>query len=110
MMFGGFDAALPKYDLLVTVEAGSVDVRLDSDLSAAIADGETIVAGPRNIWTSDGVGGREFLTSFGSGSERQHRFVYFPIDGRVVRLAFEATPSLDTMELDEMIALTEIGE
>lgn len=76
----------------------------------AAARGEEVSAGPRVVSLADGVVGREILTQRSDPIPRSFRIVVAPVSGgRVLRLAFGATPSLDTAEIDAMIAQVEIG-
>ncbi len=112
MIYAGPEAGPPKYDLAVTVEAGSVGARIAAEQTAARLRGETVVDGPRRVAADGGrVEGQEILTlgSFGPLA-RYGRYAFFPVDdGRVVRLAFEATPMLETPEVDAMIDQLGIG-
>ncbi len=111
MIFGGVETGAAKFELTVTVESGTVESRIAAEQTALAGRGETLLEGPRAIRTSEGTDGQELLSRIESArtGERYFRYVYFPVDVRVVRLAFEATPSLDTAEVDAMITATGIG-
>ena len=64
----------------------------------------------RAVALADGASGLELLTRRSDPIERYFRVVVAAVDGgRLVRLAFAATPPLDTAEVDAMIAQVEIG-
>lgn len=112
MIHAGPEVGVPKYELVVTVEPGTVSARVQAEIEAAAARDEEVVAGPRAVEADRGtVIGQEVLTLGSYGPyERHGRYAFFPVDAsRVVRLAFEATPSLDTAEVDAMIAEFSIG-
>lgn len=106
------DAGLTKYELAVTVEPGTVAARIAAERDAAQARGEVIFEGPRAVLGDAGrAEGQELLTRRSAGPLiRNARYVFFPVDAaRVVRLGFEATPSLDTAEVDAMIDAFGVG-
>ena len=110
MLATGLDAGEGKYDLSVTVEPGAAEARIEQELRMAAARGEEVSAGPRVVSLAGGVVGREILTQRSDPIPRSFRIVVAPVSGgRVLRLAFGATPSLDTAEIDAMIAQVEIG-
>lgn len=106
------DAGFTKYELAVTVEPGTVASRITAERGAAQARGEVIVEGPREVTGDAGRAlGQELLTRGSVGPfTRNARYVFFQLDpARVVRLAFEATPSLDTPEVDAMLGAFGVG-
>ena len=97
---------------LVTTVGGALPALMDAEVRAARAAGRTILEGyPPEIGTLEGVRGPQLLTFEPTlPIERYRRIVLFPlVSGRVLRLAFEATPDLDTPEVDAMIAQVGIG-
>ncbi|HJL19154.1 MAG TPA: hypothetical protein RMH99_26050 [Sandaracinaceae bacterium LLY-WYZ-13_1] len=112
MTVGGAEGGPPKFELVVTVEAGEPETQAAADLRAARRSGAEILSdGVRVVSTVDGVVGAETSTrDFDVRGERHARIAYFPLDrGRVVRMAFEATPPLDTAEVDAMIGQLGVG-
>jgi len=110
MATAGLDAGEGKFELNVTVEPGAPTERIERELASARARGEAILFGPRAVTLADGASGLELLTRRSDPIERYFRVVVAAVDGgRVVRLAFAATPPLDTAEVDAMIAQVEIG-
>jgi hypothetical protein len=110
MNTAGVEAGPGKYELLVTVEPGTVTDRIAAEQGAAMARGERTLEAPHSITTARDLDGQEFSTTVDPPMERQHRYVFFPLDAsRVVRLGFDATPNLDTAEVDSMIDAFEIG-
>ena len=106
------DAGFTKYELAVTVEPGTIASRIAAERGAAQARGEVIVEGPREVTGDAGRAlGQELLTRGSVGPiTRNARYVVFQLDpARVVRLAFEATPSLDTPEVDAMLGAFGVG-
>ena len=108
---GGVDGGPGKFELRATVDSGDIETLVGAEerrlrrLPAEIRDG------PRDVSTLEGVEGREVI-AFENGDpyERFHRVAFFPLSGRrVLRLAFEATPNLETPEVDAMIAQVGIG-
>ncbi|HEY8432028.1 MAG TPA: hypothetical protein VIL20_26810 [Sandaracinaceae bacterium] len=110
MVFAGLDGGPAKYELLATVEPGTPESRASAEASAAVARGETVTGGPREIEAAGAVG-RELLTQARVAVlDRNRRYVFLPLAGaRVLRLAFDATPRLDTPEVDAMIDAVELG-
>ena len=112
MSVAGVEGGPGKYELTVSVEPGVPLRRAADELRAARGRGEEILGdGVRNVTTDEGVVGAELLTRESMVYALGHRrTVFFPLDGsRVVRLGFEATPALDTAEVDAMIAAFGIG-
>jgi hypothetical protein len=110
MVYGGIESGPGKYDLLVTVEPGTPASRVADEMRLAASRGETITAGPRSVTTNELVMGQELLTSVTLPEPQYFRYVYLPLDAsRVVRLAFEATPNLESAEADAMIRMVGIG-
>ena len=106
------DAGITKYELAVSVEPGTIAARMAAERSAVQARGEEVVDGPRPITGDAGrAEGQELLTRGSVGPiTRNGRYVFFQVDAaRVVRLAFEATPSVDTPEVDAMIDAFGVG-
>jgi hypothetical protein len=106
------DAGLTKYELAVTVEPGTIASRITAERGAAQARGELVVEGPREVLGDGGRAvGQELLTHGNVGPiARNARYVFFQVDAaRVVRLAFEATPALDTPEVAAMIDAFGVG-
>jgi hypothetical protein len=106
------DAGLTKYELAVSVEPGTIASHLAAERSAAQLRGEEIVEGPREVTGDAGRAvGQELLTRGSVGPiTRNGRYVFFQVDAaRVVRLAFEATPPVDTPEVDAMIDAFGVG-
>jgi hypothetical protein len=109
-VFGGIEGGAGKYELVATVEPGTPASRAAEEASQAVLRGEIVQSGPREVTNDDGDAGQEVLTSTVLPEERHYRYVYFPLDpARVVRLAFSATPNLESAEADAMIAAIEIG-
>ncbi len=111
MIFGGIDGGAGKFDLFATVESGTVEANVAAEVRAASARGEELVEGPREVEAEGGVVGREILTrGMADVIQRHGRYAFFAIpDGRVLRLAFDATPPVDTPEVDAMIAALGVG-
>ena len=110
MILGGVEGGPGKYELTATVERGAPATRVEAEQRAAAGRGETVLAGPRTLQTREGVVGVELLTSVPGLDALNRRIVFFPVDGAsVLRLSFEATPSLDTPEVDAMIATVGVG-
>ena len=110
MSVGGFEGGPGKYELVATVEPGTPAARIASERVAAVSRGELPLEGPRAVTTDADIVGQELLTQGDDAIERHFRYVYLPLDAsRVLRLAFEATPSLDTSEVDAMIRLVSVG-
>lgn len=108
-MMRGLEGGLGKYELTATLEPGTPDARIAAEAASAPSRGETVIAGPRSVENDDGVLGQELIAYETEPFERYYRYVYFPLAGQVVRLAFEATPSLDNRETDAMIGHVGIG-
>lgn len=111
MIFGGIDGGAGKYDLLATVEGGSVEASVTAELAAASRRGEEVVEPPRDVGAQGGAVGREIVTR-GTIDEldRNRRYAFFAVPGgRVLRLFFDATPAVDTPEVDAMIAALGVG-
>ena len=114
MAIAGIEGGAGKYELTVTVERGDPVTRANDELRAARGRGEEILGdGVRTVETDEGVVGAEVL-SRGidplTMSPRHRRIAFLPVDAaRVVRLDFDATPELDTAEVDAMIAAIGIG-
>lgn len=110
MIFGGFDGGPGKYELHASVVTGTIDSSIAAEMRAAVARGETIMGAPRDIEDGGVVVGRElFSAGMVDIFYLNHRYVFFALSGgRVLRLAFDATPSLDTPEVDAMIAAVEV--
>lgn len=111
-MLAGVEAGAPKFELVATVEPGQPAARAAEELRRARERGlEVLGDGIGAVETSEGASGAEVSTRELTRTGFLHRrTVYLPIDGaRVLRLAFEATPSLETPEVDAMIAAVGIG-
>jgi len=108
---GAVDGGPGKYELRVSAVSGAVPALMDAEVRAAAGGGRTIREGPRAVSTSEGVRGLELITFEPTiPIERYRRTALLPLpSGLTLRLAFEATPDLDTPEVDAMIAETEIG-
>jgi hypothetical protein len=110
MTFGGVEGGPGKYELTATVERGAPATRIEAEERAALGRGETVIAGPRTLQTRDTVVGVELLTTVPGVDLLHRRIVFLPVDAAsVLRLAFVATPELDTPEVDAMIATVGVG-
>lgn len=112
MAIAGIEGGPAKYEVTATVEPGDPSTRANDELRVARGRGEEILGdGVRTVLTVDGVRGAEVLSrSAVALVDRHRRTVFLPIDAaRVLRLGFEATPELDTPEVDAMIAAVGIG-
>lgn len=110
-LVGRLDGGPGKYELRVTTQRGDVPALMEAEVRAAISSGATIREGPRTASTLDGARGQELLTfELTLPIERHRRIVLFSLgSGRVLRLGFEATPDLDTPQVDAMIDQVGVG-
>jgi len=108
--FVDIDGAIrPKYELHVTVERGANSLmRARADQRSARSRGEEVLVAPRELNTAAGDSGWELLTQQMSGDRRNRRTVYLDHPEGVVRLWFDAVPSLEEAEVDAMVRATEI--
>jgi hypothetical protein len=105
-----YDAGLPKYLLLVTVEPGDAASRAMAEMSAALSRGETLEVAPRLITTREAVNGWELVTRRSTSSfERNFRYVYLPSGSSVVRLYFDASAPIATREIEAMIQSVDVA-
>lgn len=112
MALAGIEAGPAKFELVASAEPGRPELRATDELRQARARGEEILGGAvREIETREGVRGSDLSTRHETAwGTRHRRIVYLPVDrDRVLRLAFEATPALDSREVDAMIAIVGIG-
>ncbi|MBK8170836.1 MAG: hypothetical protein IPK60_10910 [Sandaracinaceae bacterium] len=107
------DAALlpAKYNLSITFTSGTARDQVELDAEIAAIDMETILVAPRAVLTDSGDAGWEMLSERTNLNPRTFRRVSFDGPGGVViHMVFEASASLDTVEVDRMIAAFDVLE
>ena len=98
-----------KYELRVALVAGDATMSADAARRDFAARGYVIDEPGRVVISDTGEQGVEVLATAESPVLRRYRSVRFAHSaGRVLQLDFEATPRLDTAEVDAMVDLVEI--
>jgi len=112
--FARVDAGVPaKYLLVTTVEPGTARARADEDVAMAGPRREMVIVPPRAVTTDSGDTGFEVLTHTMVVPEYPRNLRYVTLDstrgGNVVRLVFQANPSVDDPEVDAMIRAADVA-
>lgn len=103
--FGGIDSSVAsKYDLVVDVVARDPMRGAEGARATARGLGEEILEPVRPLTTRSGAQGFEVITRQTTGEHLYHRYSFVGRPGGgSVSLSFQAVPTLDEAEVDEMV-------
>lgn len=109
MVMLGIDTGPGKFELRVATGPGDATSSADAARRDFASRGFTIDEPGRVVVADTAEQGVEVLATTETPVLRRFRAVRFPLGtGRVLQLDFEATPPLDTPEIDTMVNLVEI--